>query len=354
MYQLDEILENKNINSLISGFERSPYQLNKPHESDAEIIQLNDNTKLAITTDSISEEISTGLYDDQYLVGWMIVTVNMSDLAAVGATPIGILISEIIPENFSEEKTKELQRGISDACKTYDTYVLGGDTNEGEKLILTGTAIGIIKNEKTLSRVGCKPGDILYSSGELGIGNAYAISKLTSKTNNLIKYKPAARIKECELISKYASSCMDTSDGLISTLDQLMRLNNVGFDIKGNCEKLINDEALIYSKKLNIPSWLLFAGQHGEFELVFAIPQKLQQEFLEEAGQNGFEPIELGEVNAENEIKMKLNGELIHINSGFIRNLPYETKGDVNHYLKLLLEYDSELKKSSNLNFTTI
>ena len=78
----------------------------------------------------------------------MIVTVNMSDLAAVGATPIGILISEIIPKTFSEEKIKELQRGISDACNKYNTFVLGGDTNEGEKLILTGTAIGIIKNEK--------------------------------------------------------------------------------------------------------------------------------------------------------------------------------------------------------------
>jgi len=97
MCQLNEILENKIINNLIAGFERSPNQLNHPHESDAEIIQLG-NIKLAITTDSISEEISTGLYDDPYLIGWMIVTVNISDLAAVGAIPIGILISEIIPD----------------------------------------------------------------------------------------------------------------------------------------------------------------------------------------------------------------------------------------------------------------
>jgi len=84
MHQLNSILENKVINKLIESFERSPMQWNKPHESDAEIIQLNDNTKLATTTDSISEEISTGLYNDPYLIGWMIVTVNMSDLAAVG------------------------------------------------------------------------------------------------------------------------------------------------------------------------------------------------------------------------------------------------------------------------------
>ena len=161
MHQLNSILENKVINNLISAFERSPMQLNKPHESDAEIIQLNDNTKLAITTDSISEEISTGLYDDPYLIGWMIVTVNMSDLAAVGAAPIGILISEIIPKEFEPEKIKELQKGISDACKEYNTFVLGGDTNEGEKLVLTGIAVGIIKQEKPISRMGCKPGDIL-------------------------------------------------------------------------------------------------------------------------------------------------------------------------------------------------
>jgi thiamine-monophosphate kinase len=352
MYQLNEIIENKAINDLISGFERSPDQLNKPHESDAEIVQLG-NLKLAVTTDSISEEISTGLYDDPYLIGWMIVTVNISDLAAVGATPVGILISEIIPKDFSDDKLQKLQKGISDACKKYNTYVLGGDTNEGEKLVLTGTAIGIIKNENTLSRVGCNLGDILYSSGKLGIGNAYAISKLISKTNSS-NYKPVAQIKFCKIICNYASACMDTSDGLIATLDQLMRLNNAGFELTKNPEKIIDEDSLNFSNKLSVPFWLLFAGQHGEFELVFTIPQSSQKSFLEDAAKNGFEPVELGKVIREREIKMKLHDKLVSINSEFIRNLPLKTKGDVNHYLKLLLEYDSELKKSPNLNFTTI
>jgi len=352
MYQLNEILENNIINNLISDFERSPDQLNKPHESDAEIIQVGE-LKLAITTDSISEEISTGLYDDPYLIGWMIVTVNISDLAAVCAKPIGVLISEIIPNDFSSEKIDLLQKGISDACKKYNTFVLGGDTNEGEKLVLTGTAIGIINSEKILSRVDCKPGDLLYSSGKLGIGNAYAISKLISKTDSLINYKPEARIKPSSIINKYASTCMDTSDGLISTLDQLMRLNVVGFKMTGDIEKLIDEEVSMYIKNLNIPPWLLFAGQHGEFELVFTIPQNLKQNFLEEAEKNGFEPIELGEVIPEKEIRINLYNKSVPINSGFIRYLPFDTKGDVNHYLNLLLEYDSELKKFHNPDFTS-
>ena len=161
MYKLNSILENQKINKLLSDFRRSPHQLNKPHESDAEIIKLND-ALLAITTDSISEEILTGLYDDPYIIGWMIVTVNMSDLAAVGAFPWGILISEIIPKNFSEEKIEELQKGIADACSKYNTFLLGGDTNEGECLVLTGTAIGIVQNKKPISRLGCKLGEILF------------------------------------------------------------------------------------------------------------------------------------------------------------------------------------------------
>jgi len=352
MYKLNSILENQSINKLISGFKRSPYQVNKTHESDAEIIKLNDGL-LAITTDSISEEILTGLYDDPYIIGWMIVTVNMSDLAAAGATPLGILISEIIPKKYEQAKISDLQRGIFEACNSYNTFVLGGDTNEGETLVLTGTAIGIIQKEKPITRLGCKPGDILFSSGKLGNGNAYAISKLISETNSFNKYKPLARIKESSMICKYASCCMDTSDGLIATIDQLMRLNNVGFELNDNWQTVIDNEALEYSKNLNIPPWLLFAGQHGEFELIFTIPNELENSFLSEALKNELNPIELGRVISDREVKIPLYKELISINTAFIRNLPIEANGDINHYLKMLLEYDYQIKHESSLKFTS-
>jgi thiamine-monophosphate kinase len=353
MYKLNSILENQSINKLIPGFKRSPYQLNKTHESDAEIIKLNDGL-LAITTDSISEEILTGLYDDLYLIGWMIVTVNMSDLAAAGASPLGILISEIIPKKYDQAKINDLQQGISDACNSYNTFVLGGDTNEGKSLVLTGTAIGIIPKERPITRLGCKAGDILFSSGKLGNGNAYAISKLISKTNSFTKYKPLARIKESSMICAYASCCMDTSDGLIATLDQLMRLNNVGFELNDNWQTVIDDEALEFSKNLNVPPWLLFAGQHGEFELIFTIPNEIENSFLSEALKNELNPIELGRVIPDKEVKISLHKELISINTAFIRNLPIEANGDINHYLKMLLEYDYQIKHEPCLKFTSL
>ena len=345
MHQLNSILENKAINNLIATFKRSPMQLNKSHESDAEIIQLNDfnNTKLAITTDSISEEISTGLYEDPYLTGWMVVTVNMSDLAAVGADPIGILISEIIPENFDSGKIIHLQKGIKEACECYNTFVLGGDTNSGEKLILSGCAVGIIKDKKTISRIGCKPGDSLFSTGKLGAGNGVAVEKLISKKSNQIFYKPSARLREGKLINKYASCCMDSSDGFLSTLDQLMRLNNVGFEIVDNWEYSIDVESKLFASQNKIPSWLLLAGQHGEFELIYTIPQELEEEFLKESSENNFSMIKLGKVLPEPGIMLPLYENLLLIDTAKIRNLPLETGTDINLYLKKLMDYDSEL-----------
>ena len=343
MHKLNSILENQSINKLIAEYKRSPQQINNPHESDAEIIKFNDSL-LAITTDSISEEIATGLYDDQYLIGWMTVTVNMSDLAAVGASPLGILISQIIPKNFEAEKIMQLQRGISDACEAYNTFVLGGDINEGDKLILTGTAIGSIVNKNPVSRLGCKSSDILYSSSKLGSGNAYAISKLISKDKSTTNYKPLAQIKYSNVISKYASSCMDTSDGLIATLDQLERLNEIGFELNADWQNSIDDDSLAYAKYLDLPVWFLLAGQHGEFELIFTVPKKVNENFIEEAQQIGFTPIEFGKVISENEIKIPLFNNLISIDTTLVRNLPLEADGNVNYYLQRLLEYDNQLK----------
>ncbi len=351
MYQLNDIKENKIINNLIADLDRTSAQVNKPHESDAEIIRIG-NLKLALTTDSISEEIASGLYSDPWLIGWMIVTVNMSDLAAVGAEPIGILISEIIPDNFSAEKLQQLQKGISEACIKYHTYVLGGDTNEGERLVLTGTAIGIINSDKILSRVICKPGELLYSSGKPGAGNAYAISKLIYQEDSFSNYRPEAKLGFSEIISRYASVCMDSSDGFISTLDQLMRLNEAGFQLTESIEKLIDEDSLNYIRKLNFPSWLLLAGQHGEFELIFTVSENMNEDFIKSANMNGFNPVLLGKVIPERHIKMIIYEEIVSIDSAYIRNLFHSSNGNVKLYMEKLLEYDNQLKQEPLNTFT--
>jgi len=342
---LETIIENSLINNLTKTFCRSPLQKNILHESDAEIIKLSNDSDecIAITIDTISEEIQTGLYNDPYLIGWMTVMVNLSDLAAVGAKPIGLLISEILPENLSSEFIEKLQKGIADAANVCQTFILGGDTNSGKNIVLTGCALGKSSNNKYLKRTGCKPGDILYSSNKLGGGNAFAISKLLSKHSDGFNYLPFARIKEASIIRNFASCCMDTSDGVISTLDQLMQLNNYGFRFDNNWERALDFEAIKVVKENKIPLWLLFAGQHGEFELLFTIPENVEKEFLSSAKKENWFPIKIGRVIEKPEVQINLYNKTLLLNTQKIRNLPFQCKGDIKLYLKSLLEYDREL-----------
>lgn len=355
---MNTINENQFIQKLTGHFHRSPLQINQLQESDAEIIQLSLEplTRLALTTDSIAEEISLGLYDDPYLIGWMAVMVNMSDLAAVGAEPLGLLTAEVLPHDYPSEALSRLQEGIHDACTACSTYILGGDTNAGERLVITGCAVGKIIQNQGLSRMGCSAGDLLYTTNVLGVGNAFALSRimnLEAITGKRVNYHPRARLTEGQTLCGLASACMDTSDGVISTLDQLMRLNNVGFALEENWESLLHPEAKELALTAGIPPWLMLAGQHGEFELVFTVPQHLESCLLDPAKIKGWLPLRLGKVVEEPAVSIPLYGERIRLDTARIRNLPNEVNGAVDAYIKQLCSIDTEIQRKVYDNVNT-
>jgi len=346
MQELKKILENKIINDLTKNLCRSPNQLNKVHESDAEIIRLkNTPYDLAITIDTISEEIKAGLYNDPYQIGWMSVIVNMSDLAAVGADPFGIVISQIFPKEISDEFVRQIQKGINDACKKCGTFVLGGDTNLGDELIISGCAIGTIEKGKYLKRIGCKPGDRIYLTGKVGYGNTYALQKLFSKNESEIIYQPSAKLEWRNILRKHSSCCIDTSDGVISSLDQLMRLNNVGFKFKDDWDDVICQPSKQIANN-TLPLWLLLAGEHGEFELLFSITPENKIDFLKESCHSNLVPIFLAEVTDTTQITINLYGKLRAIDTEKIRNLAFDKNFTPQQYLQKLLEIDTFLKQS--------
>jgi len=378
MHQLKDIIENKIINDLTKSFNRSPKQLNKVHETDAEIIELeNSPYNLAITIDTISEEIKTGLYSDPYQIGWMSVMVNMSDLAAVGASPLGIVISQIFPKDISGEKIRIIQDGINDACKKCGSFVLGGDTNFGDELIISGCAIGTVEKGKHLKRIGCKLGDKIYVSGKVGNGNAFAAQKLffqdselsfrsslrernlksnksdrflpsvemTSKNGNgLLEFFPSAKLEWRNILIKYSSSCIDTSDGVLSSLDQLMRLNNIGFRFRNDWNEKLDPTSKQLFTRYNLPLWLLLAGEHGEFELLFSIPEENETEFIKEADRLNLNPVYLADAKSEQNIKINLYDKEQTLDSGKIRNLAFEKDFSPAKYMQKLMEINTSLE----------
>ena len=205
--------ESNIIKSIAGDFPRHPRQLNGLLEADAEIISLpgKNDEWLVVKTDGIHEEIKEKLYEDPWLVGWMTVTAPISDIAAVGACPTGILLSLVLPKQYSDEWLQQFKAGINDACSTYNIYVLGGDTNFDDVFSVSATAVASIKFQRPLLRTGMKTGDFLYATAPLGAGNAYAYYQLFDPTIP-VDYQPIARLKESKTISQFDSACMDSSD----------------------------------------------------------------------------------------------------------------------------------------------
>ncbi len=327
------------IEKLAGALPRSPLLLNALCESDAELIRLpGTDLALAVTTDAIAEEIAAGLYTDPYLIGWMAVMVNASDLAAVGAEPLGILLSETLPVDVEPAFIDRLQSGIGDAMEACGLHLLGGDTNFSSTMQIAATAVGLVSDGAPLTRLGCAPGDRLYASGPLGLGGAFALSRLDADATP-IPYRPTARLREGRRLPGVASCAMDTSDGVVPTLDELIRLNRVGFRIDGPPGVMLHPAALETARRARLPEWLMLAGPHGEFELLFAVRPEAESTLRTAARSIDWTPIPIGTVTPEPGLWLGS----IALDSTRIRDLYAEAGGDAHKYLARLLAMDAEL-----------
>jgi thiamine-monophosphate kinase len=311
--QLSEIREN----ALLSGWwdilRRHPRQANGVHESDAELMPIGGGM-LAATIDTIAEEIGADLYPDAETIGWMAATASLSDLAAVGAEPVGLLVSATLEDRSMQVG---IARGLDEACAAAGTHVLGGDTNFGAHTSVTTVAMGMA--ERPMRRTGCRVGDYVYSTGPFGAGACCAARALMGVQVGEWPFRPRARIAEGRRIAGTATSCMDTSDGLIATLDQLARLNGAGFDIES---APLGEGVRELCAGLGVDETFALALCHGEYELVFTTREEIE----------GF--VRLGRV---------VDGEGIRIRGHAIdgaraRNAWEEARGNWREYVRLLRE----------------
>jgi thiamine-monophosphate kinase len=346
-----KLLENTFLQQISSQFRRSSIQINRLLESDAELLRLPDGSVLAVTIDCIAEEIATGLYSDPAHIGWMTVIVNLSDLAAVGAIPLGLLLSESLPPDFSEEKLQALQGGIAAACAATGVFVLGGDTNDSKERQMGATAVGLIpKGEPIIMRKGASAGDVLYCSGPMGLGSAYAFSVLLDGGRQDISFSPIPRLKEGVLVRQFGSCCIDTSDGFFHGLSNLLEVNPVGFKLDIPLSTMTHPAALGFSQVKQMPVWIFLAGPHGEFELLFTIPAKNEKGFLEEAEKMNWKPLRIGVCTASEGCTARIgDGEYLSLDPLKIANTYTGSGGDPQKFLSQLLALEAswEIQKRS-------
>jgi thiamine-monophosphate kinase len=337
---MDDILENVAIDAWTRRLSREPRQANAPHESDAELLELQAAPEhyLAITIDTVAEEILTGLYLEPYTMGWVTVMASLSDLAAVGADPLGVVVSVSAPAGGEESLVEGTARGMEDACRSLGVFILGGDSNATPTVSLTGCAVGIVPRTEAITRRGLQPGDSVFLTGRAGSGNAFGLVRLGGFDGELFpedEYRPIAMIEAGRALRGVATACMDTSDGVLTTLDQLTRLNGHGFEIDCDWASILCDEALRVCERTGAPPWMMLAGPHGEFELAFTVPSSSAEAIASAAGGWDSPPLRLGTVVERPAITLRLpSGEKVDVDMAPLRNLLETTEGHLDRYLR--------------------
>jgi len=234
---------------------------------DAAIVPFRD-TNLVLTTDMLHRKSDFPERTTPRTIGWRSVAVSLSDLAAMGAQPLGVLLAFGDPA-LDEPSVMGVLEGASVCCEAAGTRLLGGDLDRHQELTVVSTAIG--HTPDPVRRSGAQVGDLVCVTGELGRTQAALCcfaTGLTERANDLFCFPP--RTTWGQQLAGLATSMIDISDGLVRSLHLLAGESRVGCAIEE--ARLPVSPAL--REHLPQERWfdaLLFGGE--DYELLFTLPE---------------------------------------------------------------------------------
>ncbi len=248
--------------------------------------------KMVVTTDVLAEGVHFNLgYVPLKHLGYKAVVVNLSDIAAMNATPTQILVSLAVSNRFPVEALEEIYSGIGLACEKYNVDLVGGDTTSSTSgLVMSITAIGMENSDNIVTRKNAKPNDLLVVTGDLG--GAYLGLQILEREHAVFlanpnmqpemegyeyilerQLKPEARTdvkKILEELDVMPTSMIDVSDGLASEILHLSDNSKVGFRLYE--EKIPLDTMTIAtSDEFNLNPVMCALSGGEDYELLFTI-----------------------------------------------------------------------------------
>lgn len=254
---------------------------------DAAILEVPTGEKLVVSTDTSLEGVHFRRdWLNHFEIGYRATAASLSDLAAMAARPLGLLIALTLPKADRNE-ARAIATGIREGASAVLCPIIGGDLSSGDVLSLTITALGSVS--RPLSRAGAKPGQRVYVTGHLG-GPAAALRAWNAGAepteNDRARFAhPVPRIDAAiGLAERGATSAIDVSDGLIADIGHLAAASKVCIEV---------DLARI--PRLDGVSPLEAASSGEEYEIVVTAPQIDVVQFSSEFG---LELTEIGRVVA--------------------------------------------------------
>jgi len=237
---------------------------------------------LVITHDSIAEGIHFLSTDPPASVGWKLVAVNLSDLAAKGATPRGALLSLTI--SGVDDWEERFLSGVEAACESYQLPLIGGDTiglPPGAPRVLGMTAIGRA-GAYVPDRAGGRPGDRLWVVGTLGdsaagLAQLRADAKAASVLVDIYR-RPIPQLGAGQLLAPHAHAMMDVSDGLLLDVRRIAEASGCSAEI--DLDALPLSHGFIESRGNGREARLFAATAGDDYALLAAFPSDLDPSTL--------------------------------------------------------------------------
>jgi thiamine-monophosphate kinase len=271
---------------------------------DAAIFNLDSGYQLVTTTDTLSEGVHFFKNDSPEDIAYKLLAVNLSDIAAMGATAKCFTLALTLPK-LDEIWLKQFSQSLKQTSKKYNVSLIGGDTTRGP-LNITITMMGVVETSKAIKRSGARNGDNIYVSGEIGDA-ALCLKKINAGERphkaELIKLnRPIPRIELGSALKGIANSCIDISDGLEQDLSHIIKASKVGAMV--DIQELPLSQSMIKYIESN-DDWALPLCGGDDYELCFTAPENFYSEIINIAEFCKIKITKIGVINDSKDLKIK-------------------------------------------------
>jgi thiamine-monophosphate kinase len=241
---------------------------------DAAVLEVPAGKHLVAATDTLNTGVHFPVDTSPFDIAYKCLAVNLSDLAAMGATPRWALLSLSLP-NADAAWLESFTAGFKSLAQAYGVALVGGDTTSGP-LSVSITALGLIDEGRGLLRSGAQPGDLVVVSGTVG-GAARVLDlsgdDLTISDQHLLD-QPQPRVRLGQALVGSANACIDISDGLLADLGHLLKASD--------CAARLELKALpapeILADLGDEQRWTYQLAGGDDYELLFTLPKTLQDQ----------------------------------------------------------------------------
>ncbi len=260
---------------------------------DAAVLTPPPGRQLVLTADAMVAGVHFLPDDPPDLVGRKLLRVNLSDLAAKGAVPLGYLMTVSTPRDTPEAWFAGFAAGLAQDQATYRVTLLGGDTTSTPGPIsLSLTILGHVAPDTAVHRFGAQDGDEIWVTGTIGdgaLGLAVARGRLIDPTGFLLSRYRLPQPRVGIALAGIASAGMDVSDGLVQDLGHICRASGL------SAELFAGKVPLSDAARAAGADWLVTCLTGGDdYELLLAVPPARSDALRREAGRAGIAVTQVG------------------------------------------------------------